>query len=428
MLKKLLINNFLSFDKSLFEFNKINCLIAPNNTGKSNLIKVFEFLNVALYENIDFAISMFGGYEKLKNYRLNSDKIEIEATYELKDRALINYDFIDYKMTLVINIQIDTKEKKSNIDMLIEGAIKGTNIFETERLNLIHNRIFGNNIEKYITTYEQSLEKLSSKRYSYFIFAYSLNTLGYTLHDLNNEKSRYLFNLFNMQFNTKNELVKPLDFNNIFNNKRIFSSFYFVPYIMKSTQQFHTKFLDKTGINLAYYLSSLDKDIFEDISLSLIGEVEVINGIKIEDEETKKLYFIEEINQIKERLISITDVSDGTLHFIAIMTALIGTNYSMGIAIEEPERHMHMKVLSYILNTMRDDNKQIFFTTHSGEMLKELNQDEIIFLYRDEDTNNTKSLNALKIKSLKKVFETNKYDISEIITNEVLGYIGDYNV
>ena len=34
----------------------------------------------------------------------------------------------------------------------------------------------------------------------------------------------------------------------------------------------------------------------------------------------------------------------------------------------------------------------------------------------------------LKIKSLKKVFETNKYDISEIITNEVLGYIGDYDV
>jgi predicted ATPase len=183
----------------------------------------------------------------------------------------------------------------------------------------------------------------------------------------------------------------------------------------------------KDGTNLVEYLSNLDRDIFEDISTSLIGEVELISSLELKDGFVSEVVFNEEVNGEKYP-IKLQKVSDGTVHFVAIISALIGNDYSIGIMIEEPERHLHMKVLSYILNTMRDDDKQIFFTTHSGELLKILNQEEIIFLYRDEENGDTKGLSALKIKSLKKVFETNKYDISEIITNEVLGYIGDYDV
>ena len=38
MLKKLYLHNYKSFHDTTIEFGKFNCLIGPNNAGKSNLI------------------------------------------------------------------------------------------------------------------------------------------------------------------------------------------------------------------------------------------------------------------------------------------------------------------------------------------------------------------------------------------------------
>jgi len=43
-LESLYLDNFKSFKESKFEFGNLNCLIAPNNTGKSNLIEALKFL------------------------------------------------------------------------------------------------------------------------------------------------------------------------------------------------------------------------------------------------------------------------------------------------------------------------------------------------------------------------------------------------
>ena len=103
---------------------------------------------------------------------------------------------------------------------------------------------------------------------------------------------------------------------------------------------------------------------------------------------------------------------------------LLGNSSSIGLLIEEPERHMHMKVLSYILNTMRDDDKQIFFTTHSTEMLSELELDEIIFMFRDFN-GDTKGIRAKEIKNIKKIMKIYKNDIVEMIKIGILDSLED---
>jgi predicted ATPase len=182
---------------------------------------------------------------------------------------------------------------------------------------------------------------------------------------------------------------------------------------------FDSSNLNKFGQNLTYFLSSLDDDTFNNISTALIGEVELVNGIKIEDEDVKKLYFVEDING-EEKLIQLYDISDGTIHFTAIMTAIYSNPNSLSILIEEPERNMHMKTLSTILNTMRDSNKQIFFTTHSTEILQQLDLDEIVFMFRDYD-GNTKGQRAKDIPNIKKIMKLFKGDIVEMIQTGVLG-------
>lgn len=107
------------------------------------------------------------------------------------------------------------------------------------------------------------------------------------------------------------------------------------------------------------------------------------------------------------------------------MSALIANGREIEtIVIEEPERHLHMKVLSYILNSMRDCEAQIFFTTHSTEMLSELNLDEIIFMFRDFD-GDTKGIRAKDIKNIKKIMRIYKNDLVEMIRIGILDGLED---
>jgi len=423
MLKKLYIHNFKSFWHSHFEFGKVNCLIAPNNTGKSNLIEAIEFIDNLLFsrDTQDYNHN----FKELTNYRHDESNIKFELEFELENKVLVYYDLFYYKYTVKFNI---TLGKINNIELELDGYIKSIKI-DTNHHKDISAQAFGLRIyddylnETKIENYEDYINKLDASRYSKFNFKYSLNTLSYQL-EASLKTKQMVQNILELQLNTKNELIKNVDFKNIF-SKRIFSSHYFHANLIKNNPvESSPVFLNKYGTNLIEFISGQDNETIEDISTSMIGEVEQVNSIKIVEAAYKTLFFIED----GEYEVPLKKTSDGTVHFLAIMSALIASDKSViAMMFEEPERHMHMKVLSTILNTMRDSKSQIFFTTHSGEILRELNQDEIIFLYRDEDTGDTKSLNASRIKQLDKIFRKYKYEISDIVKDSVLGYIGDFN-
>ncbi len=99
MLKRLYIHNFKSFYESEFEFGKLNCLIAPNNAGKSNLIEALKFLDNLIYQNSVVAISKIG-MEKLRNYHYDDPIIMFEADFLIKNRVLVGNELIDYDIIL----------------------------------------------------------------------------------------------------------------------------------------------------------------------------------------------------------------------------------------------------------------------------------------------------------------------------------------
>ena len=73
---------------------------------------------------------------------------------------------------------------------------------------------------------------------------------------------------------------------------------------------------------------------------------------------------------------------------------------------------------------MRDCEAQIFFTTHSTEMLSELNLDEIIFMFRDFD-GDTKGIRAKDIKNINKIMKRYKNDLVSIIQMGILDDLED---
>lgn len=419
MLKKLYIHNFKSFYHSSFEFGKVNCLIAPNNSGKSNLIEAIEFINNLLFQQID-EFDLKKNLNELRNYKYNEDNIKFELEFDLSDKVLVYYDLIDYKYIVKFNISLG---KINNIDLEIDGYVKSI------KINTNHNkdvssqalglRIYGDFLDNTkIENYEEYLERLNSSRYSKFNFKYSLNTLSYQLKSSLKAKT-IVHNLLSLQLNTKNELIEHVKFNRIF-NKKIFASYYFHTHLIKNNPVENSPAnLNKYGTNLVEFISGQLDETIEDISTSMIGEVEQVNSIKIVEAAYKTLFFVEN----GEYEVPLKKASDGTVHLLSIMSALLANDKRiMTMMFEEPERHMHMRVLSYILDSMRDSNSQIFFTTHSTEILQQLELDEIVFMFRDYD-GDTKGQRAKNIPNIIRFMKRYKNDLVEMIK---AGIVGEY--
>ena len=421
MLKKLYIHNFKSFWNSSFEFGKLNCLIAPNNTGKSNLIEALEFCDKLLFPREDEQKNF--DLKEYKNFRHKEEdekNIRFSLEFELENRVSVYSDLFDFKYIVKFNIIIG---EINNIDVEVDGYMKNISFTSKSHNNLLTLafglRVYNDFLPEYISDYEKYDEELNSKKYSKFNFKYSQNTLNYELNCPSTIKQA-IFNLFGMKLNSKNELQEPIKLKNIF-SKRVFASYDFQPYLIKK-ESFNNSKLNKNGTTLVEFIAEQVDETIEDISTSLIGEVEQVTGIEINRETAfKTLSFIE--NNLHK--VPLSKTSDGTVHFLAIMSALIANGREIEtIVIEEPERHLHMKVLSYILNSMRDCEAQIFFTTHSTEMLSELNLDEIIFMFRDFD-GDTKGIRAKDIKNIKKIMKRYKNDLVEMIRIGILDGLED---
>lgn len=417
MLKKLYIHNFKSFWNSSFEFGKVNCLIAPNNSGKSNLIEALEFCDKVLFPKEDEEKNIH--FTELKNFRHNEENITFKLEFELADRVLVYQDLFDYKYSVKFNI---ISGKINNIDVEVNGYVKHITIFAKDNKNIPSQtfgiRLYGENLERDIGNYERYDKELNTKKYTKFDFNYSQNTLKYELVCPSTIKDSIAI-LFALQINVKGELIRPIKLKNIF-SKRVFASYDFQPYLIKK-ESFSSFQLNKNGTNLVEFIAGQLDETIEDISTSLIGEVEQVTGIVIDKEAAfTTLSFIE--NDLYK--VPLRKTSDGTVHFLAIMSALISNeSNTVTMMFEEPERHMHMKVLSYILNSMRDCKSQIFFTTHSTEMLSQLELDEIIFMFRDYE-GDTKGLRAKDIPNIKKIIK--RYDdLAQMIKIGILDGLED---
>ena len=154
--------------------------------------------------------------------------------------------------------------------------------------------------------------------------------------------------------------------------------------------------LKKDGSNLGknlFHIKSNYPNTFELISNSMIGIVNEIDTVDVQETFGNYLIGFHE----KNKQIGIDMVSDGTINLLATITALNQEDdKSILLAFDEPERYLHLKAVNYLLESFRASKKQILITTHSTEILKYANLDEIVFIYRDSD-GDTQSIRANKI-------------------------------
>ena len=359
-LTKLYIHNYKSFYDTTIELDKLNIVVGENNSGKSNLIDVLEFVDIARNKGIDKAIDDKGGYEQIKNYSaIGEKKIIIRITFN-------GYD--DENITLSFSF---------------------TNHYSI--VSYFYHQKFILSFKEYFETKKQKTKYIECQDYDGIKFIMP--------HEIYSMKNFYQYQISTYYFDVQK--IRTLS----------------------NQDSKYTKLL-KDGSNLGkalYEIKERDINRFEAISNSLITTVNEIDGIEVY--KVAGNYIIAFKERGKEP-IPIHTVSDGTINFLATMTALNQKDNSSMLVFEEPERHLHFKVVNYLLDSFRHHDKQILITSHSTEMLKYADLNEVIFIYRDSD-GDTQTTRADKIPNLKEKMEYMTYErsmtLDEIIDNGLLG-------
>jgi AAA15 family ATPase/GTPase len=208
ILKSLYLDNFKSFKESKFEFGKLNCIIAPNNAGKSNLIEAFEFCETMLFENIAQAVANVG-ISAIRNYKYNQNEVVVNPSFDIDNKVLIEDYLYDYKINIDIKFTFLYDKGPYPIEFAVKGKIKKLKL-DKKDLNSFISRAYNDDIKNYVNNFDEYLEKLINKRYM---------TIE---NDLSSKESSF-------------EMIagKPKDidrvFKNIFGTNKLFSSFYFSP-------------------------------------------------------------------------------------------------------------------------------------------------------------------------------------------------------
>jgi predicted ATPase len=482
-LEEIYVNNYKSFHHTTIRLDDFNIIVGANNAGKSNLVDLLEFIQIALRENLIVATKLKGGVNKIRNFRSDDDFIEIKIKFKNSSSHVrgnlyipelkwgVSYDDIwhvhfrisegiKYQTGVKLEInskfrmidedfdklmgEIDSADKKLRDWLKDEGYIKfeidlEKNIEENDldQHRKIHSSRSGISYstgepDVSINIRSKNKDTLTARDHilileQYYLFSHdfyekAIDNKMSVEELLNSVEEKTNFDSFvNHLFRYQNIETFNLDVNAI---RRV----------MKTPESMTLK---KSGENLHYILEKLkrtnnvEKETFENISSALVGIVDEVEEVEVQmqpmgTDKVPEIIFKES----KGFAVAREDISDGTLSLLAILTGLyLNPEFSFLRVFEEPERHLHLKAVSYLMDIFRDyaKERQVAITSQSSEVLRNIHidSDYLVFIYRDRE-GYTKSLSSRDIREIKALIDQYDYSIDEIIRHEILGDLSDY--
>lgn len=389
---KMIIKNFKSIASAEIDFAKFTILVGANASGKSNLINVFKFLSNIATEGIENAVALQGGIPYLTNMSLpKGSPIEISFSLDMSNEGWIRFpesksialeiQKMDYHFMIQPNLRgggyhIVEDELALTFDCLrVDPSVKGDDrytqlnakySFVAEK-KTAQSRIQLRSIFDPQHVVDEETRKMISENITHQVFAMICNE----------DKNELM--LFHLSM-----LLPP-----VFSEDTFIRIFDFDPKeLKKASSMASTKILEENGSNLASVLHNIlrTKEKRDKLTTFLKAFLPFVNGISVENNLDKSFsYKIQE--NFSNRAFHSNFLSDGTVSVLAIIIALFFESMSNIIILEEPERNIHPKLLSNLLESAEDvsEEKQVIITTHNPEMLKHAKIDSVRLVQRDSD-------------------------------------------
>jgi len=373
MIKSIKLNNFFSFNDCTIDFCAgENVLVGINGVGKSNLLKAIRLLKEGV-SGIGFKaliINNWGGFDAIFNYSNQNNSI-ISIEYELDCNVLKNYGFefkgnVFYKISIVkvpytSNFYIDeviTRQKKSAAKN--EGKTIPFIYLDISNGSGVALRRSDNDEEPASLIKYSDLDPQSSALYKDITDPdryYSLSTIRKAIADI------VVYDYFDTTPASKiRKPVIPTSEN------KLLSDGSNLPQVLNTLN-----INDKPNFKIIKSLLKSINQTYTDFDFNHIG-----GNIEL---------MIEEQNLNKS--IHVTNISDGTLRFLCLLSILYNEKRGSLICIDEPEVGLHPDMILTIANSIKHAavSSQIFIATHSENLLNNFKLENVrVFEKNDENS------------------------------------------
>ena len=350
------IEGFKSFGTPFqqLQLGPLNFLVGANASGKTNLISALRFLRDAVNQNVEYAVSEFGGLAEVRNKIARERKtpkplmmsVHIEMGDPIPDNRQLRIRSFEYE------VKLDLRNKSGQPEIDSETMVAQL---------LLENS----------TTAEYRLHRTQQQ-----VEIHDPSTAeNYTFQVPKQESSRLALNVGFMS-------LPAVILRNLIEGWR----FYNVSPLLARVPFKETPDVDlgPAGENLSVILHKLEQQngngALDSIVSGLKSAVPGFSDIKTTQLPVEGKWAFQ-VHEEKIGAINPDSVSDGTIRLLTLMTIAHWTaQHASLVAIEEPENGLHPHLSEYIVQILRTaaENTQLLVTTHNPSFLDYLEPEEVI--------------------------------------------------
>ncbi|MEK7990690.1 MAG: AAA family ATPase [Thiotrichaceae bacterium] len=391
MIKEIRLQHWKSFEDATLYIDPLTVLIGSNASGKSNALDALVFLQRISLNNLDTQTAL-GGNEIIEPIRgginwavmksHNQFQISVTQIFENLEFKLSDQKTLEITNTFYIYLQDAPTMLGDHYSWVSNYKIKDEWQKKTQSLIIsLENKDCFSSLD-YVNLYSKIIEYRNSN---------SLKKIDNNiLHD----------------FELLSKLLVENDGDSLsFKELQKFFIFNPIPSKMRHYSRFSRKLLPDAS-NLAGFLAALSEQHKTEIEQALskyLNHLPEKDIRKVWAEPVGRLgsdamlYCEEEWIEGKTQIIDAHSMSDGTLRFLAILTALLTRPEGSLLVIEEIDNGLHPSRMKLLIQAMREIGSQrkidILVTTHNPALLDGLEPEMMPFVqvvHRDPKTGTSK--------------------------------------
>lgn len=399
MLKKLILENWKSFRYAELPLDPLTVLIGTNASGKSNVVEALEFLQrIANGENIETALA---GDKTLSSIRGGVEWAARHGENEFTLKVLVSGEDDETEYLYILHIETLPNFEVSE-EYIEVNDMSDDDIFKIEVIDSSSQKQSGLHIKDKRLWMQVEINNDGKG------FKQSTDMKEYADKYFRLQKLATYFTIFN--------LANILILNPIPSKMREYSRL--------------SENIESDGSNIAGVLAALPDDKKAEVENTLSeyikylpeGDIKKVWAEKVGRFGTDAMLYCQEewkpgeITEIDAR-----SMSDGTLRFLAILTALLTRPEGSQIVIEEIDNGLHPSRAALLVKILKEigskRNIDILLTTHNPALLDAFGSEIVPFVvvaHRDSETGESKLTLLEDIDNFPKLFAS--YSVGEMTT------------
>ena len=401
MLKKLILENWKSFRYAELPLDPLTVLIGTNASGKSNVVEALEFLQRTFIRK-DIRPALVGD-STLSSIRGGLEGAALKPNKEFTLKIIAGGNKINTDCMYTITVK--TKPSLGVVEELIHQHDLQDELCQT------NNQILNFSRTKFINKNEIHEES-----------QYGKDRIGGSFFPT----QTHLTDLIRVYSNLNIDSELCEDFFYSLNNIFVINP---LPDRMRNYSQL-SEYIESDGSNIAGVLAALQKKQKIEIELTISrylkelpeGDIKKVWAEKVGRFKTDAMLYCQEewkAGEITE--IDARSMSDGTLRFLAILTALLTRPEGSQIVIEEIDNGLHPSRAALLVKILKEigskRNIDILLTTHNQALLDAFGPEIVPFVvvaHRDSETGESKLTLLEDIDNFPKLFAS--YSLGQMTT------------